>query len=55
MLDFYNSTAKHKALVFDDKAPKKILFKGTAKECIEYIIEREPDNPIKRDYIRNYK
>lgn len=55
MLDFYNSTAKHTALVFYDKAPKKILFKGRAKECMEYILEREPENPCKRDYERNYK
>ena len=54
MLDFYNATAKHPALVFDDQAPKKILFKGSAKECMKYILAREPENPAKRDYIRNY-
>ncbi len=59
MLDFYTSISRKSDLcgVFEDAEGKrkKILFKGTAKECMEYILEKEPDNqPILRQYKLNW-
>lgn len=59
MLDMYTTISRKNNLcgVYEDDFGKrnKILFKGSARECMEYILEREPENPIKRDYERNYK
>ena len=59
MLDFYTSISRKNDLcgVFEDAEGKrkKILFKGSAKECMEYILEKEPDNqPILRQYKLNW-
>lgn len=54
MLDFYNATRKHPCLVFNTDSPTKIVYKGTARECFEFILKREPNNPLRRDYERNY-
>ena len=59
MLDFYTSISRKNDLcgVFEDSEGKrkKILFKGSAKECMEYILEKEPGNqPILRQYKLNW-
>lgn len=59
MLDFYTSISRKNDLcgVFEDSEGKrkKILFKGTAKECMEWILEREPNNkPILQQYKLNW-
>lgn len=60
MLDFYTSISRKNNLcgVYEDADGKrsKILFKGTAKECMEYILEKEPDNEhILRQYELNFR
>jgi hypothetical protein len=59
MLSMYTTISRKNNLcgVYEDEFGKhnKILFKGSPRECMEYILEREPENPIKRDYESYFK